>query len=118
MEHEGTPPELREGVRTGILASLRRDFELRGARTARRLVLAGVLGVAGALGATLLVAAHPFGHHAPWHVAVFSAVWAEALATSPTVSAYFVYVLLEPLLYTTTLWHAELLKLPQRLMTL
>jgi hypothetical protein len=82
LENEGTPPELSEGVRAGVVASLRRDFELRGARTARRLALAGVVGIAGALGATLLVAAHPFSHHAPWHVVVFSAIWAGLLVVT------------------------------------
>jgi hypothetical protein len=77
--NDSTPPELRESVRSGIGAALRSDFDLRGAQTARLLVLAGVVGVAGALGATLLVAGHPFGHHAQWHVAVFSAVWAGLL---------------------------------------
>ena len=66
----------------GIRAALRRDFDLRGAQTARLLVVAGVAGVAGALGATLLVAGHPFGHHAPWHLAVFSAVWAGLLVVT------------------------------------
>jgi hypothetical protein len=37
------------------------------------------VGVAGALGATLLVSGHPLGHHAAWHVPVFSAVWAGLL---------------------------------------
>lgn len=74
-----TPDELREGVREGILTSLRRDLDLRGSRTARLLLLAGVGGVTGSLGATALLAGHPFGHHAPWHVAAFSAVWAGLL---------------------------------------
>jgi hypothetical protein len=82
LENNRTPTELRERVRSEIGASLRRDFDLRGARTARLLVVAGVAGVAGALGATLLVAGHPFGHHAPWHVAVFSAVWAGLLVVT------------------------------------
>ena len=85
MENE-TPSELREGVRSGIVASLRHDFDRRGARTARLLVVAGVVGVAGALGATLLVSGHSFGHHAPWHVAVFSAVWAGLLVVTLAVA--------------------------------
>lgn len=82
MENEGTPPDLRERVRSEIGASLRRDLELRNARTARLLILAGVAGVAGALGAMLLVSGHPFGHHAPWHEVVFSAMWAGLLVVT------------------------------------
>ena len=77
-----TPADLREGVRSGILDSLRHDVELRGGRTARVLVAAGVAGVVGAVGATLLVSGHPFGHHPSWHVTVFSAVWAGLLVVS------------------------------------
>ena len=76
---EGTPNGLREGVRSGILASIERDAEHRGGRTARRLLAAGIVGVAGAIGAILLVSGHPFGHHPPWHVAFFSALWAGLL---------------------------------------
>jgi len=83
--HE-TPDALREGVREAVLTSLARDLEQRGAPTGRRLFAAGILGVTGALGAVLLLAGHPFGHHPPWHVTVFSTVWAGllvvALATS------------------------------------
>jgi hypothetical protein len=61
-----TPPELRETTRSGILASLERDVELRGGRTATLLVLSG----------------HPFGHHPPWHVLVFSAVWVGLLVVN------------------------------------
>ena len=82
MENEHTPPEVREGVRGGILASIRRDVELRGGRTARLLLAAGIVGVVGAIGATLLVSGHPFDHHPPWHVSVFSAVWAGLLVVS------------------------------------
>jgi hypothetical protein len=86
MGTECTPPDLREGVRTGVLDGLKRDFELRGGRTARRLVGAGVIGVAGAVGITLLVAEHPFGHHPHWHLAVFSAVWAGLLVVSLSIA--------------------------------
>lgn len=79
---DDTPTGLREGVRSGILSSIRRDVELRGGRTARLLVVAGVVGVAGAIGATLLVSGHPFDHHPPWHVAFFSALWAGLLVVS------------------------------------
>jgi hypothetical protein len=79
VEKERTPSDVREGVRSGILASIRHDVELRGGRTARLLLAAGVIGVAGAVGAILLISGHPFGHHPPWHVAVFSAIWAGLL---------------------------------------
>lgn len=59
MGEERTPPEVREGVRSGILASIKRDVELRGGHTARLLLAAGVVGVIGAIGATLLVSGHP-----------------------------------------------------------
>jgi len=82
MGDECTPPELREGIRDGVVGALKRDFELRGGHTARLLLVAGVIGVAGAVGITLLVAGHPFGHHPAWHVVVFSAVWAGLLVVS------------------------------------
>jgi hypothetical protein len=77
-----TPKELREGVRSGILASIQRDIELRGGRTARLLAAAGLIGVSGAVGATLMISGHPFDHHPPWHVAVFASVWAGLLVVS------------------------------------
>ena len=79
MDEKRAPVELREGIRRGILASIRKDVELRGGRTARLLVLSGVVGVLGALGVTLMIARHPFGHHPPWHVTVVSTVWAGIL---------------------------------------
>jgi hypothetical protein len=82
MAKERTPPELREGTRSGILASLEQDLERRGGRTARLLAAAGALGVAGAVGVTLLLSGHPFGHHPPWHVLVFTAVWVGLLVVS------------------------------------
>ena len=78
-ENERTPPDLREGVRSGILASLERDLDQRGGRTARRLLIAGVVGVVGAVGVTLLLSGHPFGHHPSWHAVVFGAVWTGLL---------------------------------------
>lgn len=86
MGSESTPPDLREGVRTGVLEGLKRDFELSGGRTARLLVVAGVIGVAGAVGITLLVSGHPFGHHPHWHLAVFSAVWAGLLVVGLSIA--------------------------------
>lgn len=82
MEEERTPTDLREGVRSGILSSIERDVERLGGRTARSLVAAGFAGVVGAVGVTLLVASHPFGHHPPGHVALFSAVWTGLLVVS------------------------------------
>jgi hypothetical protein len=78
----GTPAESREGVRAGILASIREDTERRAGRTARLLASAGVAGVVAGLGVTLLVSGHPFGHHASWHVVAFSAVWAGLLVVA------------------------------------
>ena len=76
------PGEVREGVRTGILSAIAQDVELRGGRTAGRLVFAGVVGVAGAIGAMLIVSNHPFDHHPHWHETVFSAIWAGLLVVS------------------------------------
>lgn len=81
-DDERTPVDLREGVRSGILATIKGDVELRGGRTARLLAAAGVAGVTAAVGVTLLVSTHPFDHHPPWHVAMFSAVWAGLLVVS------------------------------------
>ncbi len=86
MANGDTPRELREGVRSGILASIKRDVELRGGRTAGLLVSAGLIGVVGAIGATLMISGHPFGHHAPWHVAVFASVWAGLLVVSLSIA--------------------------------
>jgi hypothetical protein len=76
---ERTPGDLREGVRSAILASIERDVERRGGRTARLLATAGLIGVAGAVGVTLLLSGHPYGHHPPWHAVVFGAVWTGLL---------------------------------------
>jgi hypothetical protein len=82
MGGENTPPDLREAVRSGIVATVQRDVELRGGRTARLLVAAGAIGVLGAVGITLMLAAHPFGHHPYWHITVFAAVWSGLLVVS------------------------------------
>ena len=86
MADERTPPDVREGVRSGIYAALERDVERRGGHTARLLAAAGVVGVVGAVGLMLLVTGHPFDHHPTWHVAVFSAVWAGLLVVSLAVA--------------------------------
>jgi len=82
MADERTPPDVREGVRSGIYAALTRDVEMRGGRTARLLTAAGIVGIVGAVGLTLLVSGHPFGHHPSWHISVFSAVWAGLLVVT------------------------------------
>jgi hypothetical protein len=79
MAEERTPPDVREGVRSAIAAALARDVDLRGGRTARLLAAAGLAGSAGAIGLTLLVSGHPFGHHPSWHSVVFSAIWTGLL---------------------------------------
>ncbi|MFQ5697873.1 MAG: hypothetical protein ACE5IL_06250 [Myxococcota bacterium] len=81
-ESGDTPAELRSAVRSGVLEALAGDFDLRGGRTARRLVTAGVTGSLGALGITMVLSNHPFGHHPPWHLAVFSTLWAGLLIVS------------------------------------
>jgi hypothetical protein len=86
VDNDQTPHELREGVRSGILASIQRDVDLRGGRTARLLVSAGLIGVVGAVGAILMISGHPFGHHATWHVAVFASVWAGLLVVSLSIA--------------------------------
>jgi hypothetical protein len=78
-EGGGTPPDLRDGVRAGILSSLERDIAQRGGRTARRLIVAGTVGVLGAMGATLLLSGHPMGHHPSWHAVFFGVVWTGLL---------------------------------------
>jgi hypothetical protein len=82
MDEEQTPAEVREGVRSGVRAILERDVELRGGRTARLLAAAGAIGVAGAVGITLMLSGHPFGHHPPWHVLVFTAAWSGLLVVN------------------------------------
>lgn len=79
MKGEGTPPDLREAVRAGIVATVERDVELRGGRTARLLVAAGAIGVLGATGITLMLVDHPYGHHPHWHAVVFAAIWCGLL---------------------------------------
>lgn len=82
MQNERTPADVREGVRSGILASIRQDVEMRGGHTARLLVAAGTIGALGAIGLTRMLTDHPFGHHPSWHLVVFTAVWASVLVVS------------------------------------
>ncbi len=79
-------PEARAGVRDGILSAIRGDVELRGGRTARRLLAAGAVGVLGALGATLLVTRHPMGHHPDWHGVIFGSIWAGLLVVTLSIA--------------------------------
>lgn len=73
-----SPEGLREGVREGVLAALGQN----GRGTARRLLAAGAAGVIGSVGAVLLLAGHPFGHHPSWHLAAFSCVWGAVLVVA------------------------------------
>lgn len=82
MDGERRSKDIREGVRAGIIATLERDVELRGGRTARLLAAAGAIGVLGAVGVALMLSGHPFGHHPSWHIVVFTAVWAGLLVVS------------------------------------
>ena len=82
MGDERTPSDLREGVRSGILAAVERDLDLRGGRTARRLATAGAIGAIGAIGVTFLLSGHPYGHHPPWHLVVSTSVWSGLLVVS------------------------------------
>lgn len=86
MPDQRTPSDVRDGVRAGIFGALARDVELRGARTARLLAAAGLVGAAGAVGLTLMVAGHPYGHHPSWHAVVFGAVWAGLLVVALAVA--------------------------------
>jgi hypothetical protein len=79
MEEARTPEGTREGVREALLTSLREDFDMAGARTARRLMAAGIGGVAAAIGMTFLVSGHQLGHHPPWVLSMFGAIWAGLL---------------------------------------
>jgi hypothetical protein len=81
MDERQTPAELREGVRAGILGALRGDVEP-AAGALRACSSGGRDRSRGALGATLLVAVHPFDHHPTWHVATFSALWAGLLVVA------------------------------------
>lgn len=82
MSEPPLPAGVREGVRQGILTALERDTEQRGARTARRLISAGLAGGVGSVGAMAIVLGHPFGHHPHWHELVFGAVWTALLVVA------------------------------------
>jgi len=74
-----TPGSLREGVRQGILGALREDLDRTSGATTRRLALAGVLGVATAIGAVILFSGGTLASVHGWHLAFCAAVWAGIL---------------------------------------
>jgi len=74
-----TPESLREGVREGILGALREDFDRTSAATTRNLALAGVLGVATAIGAVILFSGGTLASVHGWHLAFCAAAWAGIL---------------------------------------
>ena len=74
-----TPASLREGVRAGILSALGEDLDRTSGATARRLALAGVLGVATAIGAVILFSGGTLASVHGWHLAFCAAVWAGIL---------------------------------------
>lgn len=74
-----TPASLREGVREGILGALGEDLDRTSGATTRSLVLAGVLGVATAIGAVILFSGGTLASVHGWHLAVCAALWAGIL---------------------------------------
>jgi hypothetical protein len=75
----GSPADLREGVRLGVLQALAEDRDWRGAWAARRLAVAGVLGVAMAVAMTLLFAWNSLHKAHAWHLAACGAAWSGLL---------------------------------------
>lgn len=82
MKEVRAPEEIREGVRQALLTALTEDFDMIGGRTARRIIVAGIGGVVAAVGMTFLVAGHQLGHHPPWVLSIFSAIWAGLLVVA------------------------------------
>jgi hypothetical protein len=74
-----TPGNLREGVREGILGALREDLDRTSGATTRSLALAGVLGVATAIGAVVLFSGGTLASVHGWHLAFCAAAWAGIL---------------------------------------
>jgi hypothetical protein len=70
---------VREGVRDALLRALSEDFDRIGLRTALRLIAAGSMGVAGAVGTTLAVTVQGSRLHDAWHLAVCGTVWTGLL---------------------------------------
>ena len=74
-----TPGGLREGVREGILGALGEDLDRTSRATTRSLALAGVLGVATAIGAVILFSGGTLASVHGWHLAFCAAAWAGIL---------------------------------------
>jgi len=74
-----TPGSLREGVREGILGALREDLDRTSGVTTRSLALAGVLGVATAIGALILFSGGTLVSVHGWHLAFCAAAWTGIL---------------------------------------
>ena len=74
-----TPGGLREGVRDGILGALRQDLDRTRGATTRSLAVAGVLGVASAIGAVILFSGGTLASVHGWHLAFCAAAWAGIL---------------------------------------
>jgi hypothetical protein len=74
-----TPAILREGVRDGIRDALRADLDRTSGATTRSLALAGVLGVATAIGAVILFSGGTLTSVHGWHLAFCAAAWTGIL---------------------------------------
>jgi len=74
-----TPGSLREGVRAGILGALSEDLDRTSGATTQSLALAGVLGVATAIGAVILFSGGTLAAVHGWHLAFCAAAWAGIL---------------------------------------
>jgi hypothetical protein len=74
-----TPGNLREGVREGILGALREDLDRTSGATTRSLALAGVLGIATAIGAVILFSGGTLASIHGWHLAFCAAAWSAIL---------------------------------------
>lgn len=77
---QATPGNVREGVREGILGALREDLDRTSFATTRSLALAGVLGVATAIGAVILFSGGTLASVRGWHLVFCGAAWAGTLA--------------------------------------
>lgn len=83
-EAEPAPEAIREGVRSGVVDALAEEVDRTSARTAARLLVAGLLGLGGAALATALFAGPAFapteGRDVPGlHVALCAAAWSGLL---------------------------------------
>ncbi len=78
-EGVASPREVRESVRQGIRDALGAELERTSSSTARRLALAAVLGLAGAIGAVVLFSVGSLHGAHGWHLAVCASAWAGLL---------------------------------------